>query len=164
MARILGRRVPGSPRGRTTGMIPSLGSGRVTQDSAAKRGIRRLFARDPSKGAFVNIGTEKDVLGQIVPAKNATLTTALAGTNNDLLFRAKPAGTVGNAYRVRIVVSGANTPLSVSLSGTDLTINSATSAGSAATSTAAQVLAALLADAPTMAKFEVELASGNDGT
>ena len=62
MARIFGRRVPGAPGWRTRGLIPSLGGGRVPADKASKSGVRRLFARDPSKGAFVNIGTEKDIL------------------------------------------------------------------------------------------------------
>ena len=164
MARIRSKRIPGAPGFRTRGLIPALGPGRVTADSQGKRGIRRLFARDPAKGAFVNIGTSKDVLGMITPAKNATLTTAHAGTHNDLLFRAKPAGTVGNGYRVAFVVSGVSTPLSVGISGNDLTITVGTNGASAAISTAAQVMAAVKASAPASAKFEVELATGNDGT
>jgi hypothetical protein len=94
----------------------------------------------------------------------ASLTTALTGTNNDLLFKARYDGTAGNSLRVRIVVSGVNTPLSVSQSGNDLTINSATNGASAATSTAAQVLAAVNAIPPNDAKVRAELAAGNDGT
>jgi hypothetical protein len=112
----------------------------------------------------VNIGTDKDVLGTITPAKNATLTTAFAGNHNDLKFTAKPAGTVGNGYRVAFVVSGASTPLSVGLSGNDVTVTVQTNGSSVAISTAAQVLAALQASAPISAKFEVALAAGNDGT
>lgn len=164
MARILGKRVPGSPGWRTRGLIPSLGPGPVTPDSARKSGIRRLFARDPSKGAFVNIGTEKDVLGTIVPAKNASLTTAFAGNNNDLKFLAKPAGVVGNGYRVAFVVSGVSTPLSIGISGNDLTVTVQTNGASAAISTAAQVLAAIKAHATAPLKFEASLAPGNDGT
>ncbi len=165
MARILGgKRGSGYPGWNTRGQGSSLGSGPVSPDTSTRSGVRRLFARDPSKGAFVNIGTAKDVLGNVTPAKNAVLTTAMAGTNNDLKFTAKPAGVVGNGYRVTVVVAGVSTALSVALSGNDLTINSATNAGSAATSTAAQVLAALKANAAISAKFEVALATGNDGT
>lgn len=95
----------------------------------------------------------------------AKLTTAMAGSNNDLQFVAKNAGSAGNNIRVRIVVAGASTALSVSVSSNDITINSATSAGSAATSTAAQVRTAVLASSPAMALLgSVENATGNDGT
>jgi len=164
VARIRGKRIPGAPGWRTGGLIPSLGGGRVTRDSVRKRGVRRLFARNPASGAFVNIGTDADVLGTITPAKNATLTTAHAGTNNDLKFTAKPAGTVGNGYRVAFVVAGASTPLSIGLSGNDLTVNVQTNGSSVAISTAQQVMDAIKANAPASAKFEVALAPGNDGT
>lgn len=88
----------------------------------------------------------------------------MTGTNNDLLFKARYDGTAGNSLRVRIVVAGANTPLSVSQSGNDLTINSATSGASAATSTAAQVRDAVNGINPNDAKMRAELAPGNDGT
>jgi hypothetical protein len=89
----------------------------------------------------------------------------MAGTNNDLVFWAKAFGTGGNAITVRIVVAGASTALSVSVSGNAITINSATTAGSAASSTAAQVRTAVLAHAPAMALLsKVEFAPGNDGT
>lgn len=95
----------------------------------------------------------------------AKLTTAMAGTNNDLTFYAKTPGAAGNNIRVRIVVAGASTALSVSVATNDITINSATSAGSAATSTAAQVRTAVLASVPAMALLgSVENATGNDGT
>lgn len=164
MPRILGKRVPGSPGWRTRGLIPSLGGGAVTRDSARKSGIRRLFARDPSKGAFVNIGTDKDVLGTIVPAKNATLVTAMAGANNDIKYTGKPAGTVGNSIRVAHVVAGASTPLSIGVSGNDITVNVQTNGASAAISTADQVIAAIKASAAASAKLEAERAPGNDGT
>lgn len=94
----------------------------------------------------------------------ASLTTALAGTNNDLTFKARYDGTAGNNIRVRIVVAGANTPLSIAVSGNDITINSATSGASAATSTAAQVRDAFNASAAATALAYAELAAGNDGT
>lgn len=98
-------------------------------------------------------------------ANQAKLTTAMAGTNNDMTFIAKNTGTTGNNVRVRIVVAGASTALSVSVSSNDITINSATTAGSAASSTAAQVIAAVKASGPAMALLaDVVNAPGNDGT
>jgi len=34
----------------------------VNRTKAAKSGVRRLFARDPSKGAFSQFGTKRDIL------------------------------------------------------------------------------------------------------
>ena len=94
----------------------------------------------------------------------AFLVTALAGTNNDLKFTAVTAGTQGNSIRVRYVVAGASTPLTVVTSAKDITVNVATNGSSAAISTAAQVRTALLADTAAARLIEVENATGNDGT
>lgn len=87
--------------------------------------------------------------------RSATLTTALAGTNNDLTYNAQAKGLSGNSIRVRYVVAGASTPLTVSVSSNDITVNVATSAGSAATSTANDVKAAVKASAPATALVSV---------
>jgi len=100
----------------------------------------------------------------------ASLTTSLTGTNNDLVYTAKSTensaylGANGNAIRVVYVVSGTSTPLSVSVSGTDITVNVATNGGGAATSTAAQISAAVLAHATAKTLVDVSNAAGNDGT
>lgn len=94
----------------------------------------------------------------------ATLTTAIAGNNNDLLYVAKVPGTAGNSIRVRYVVSGNNTPLSVSVAGNDITVNSATDGSAAATSTAADVKKALQANAAVNALVTVSNVLGNDNT
>lgn len=95
----------------------------------------------------------------------ATLTTALAGANNDITLIARTPGTGGNAITFRIVVAGASTPLSVSVAGSAITVNSATTAGSAASSTANDVVKALLANAAASALVWSQLATpGNDGT
>jgi tripartite-type tricarboxylate transporter receptor subunit TctC len=75
----------------------------------------------------------------------ATLTTATAGANNDITLIARAPGTAGNSIRFRVVVAGASTAASVAVAGNDITFNSATSAGSAATSTAKDMVTALLA-------------------
>lgn len=98
---------------------------------------------------------------------SASLTTALTGSNNDLKYTSKASGSNysgGNSTRVRYVVAGANTALSVSVSGQDITVNVATDGSSAATSTAAQVKTAIEASAPAAALVTVANATGNDGT
>ncbi len=94
----------------------------------------------------------------------ASLTTAHAGTNNDLVHTARVRGADGNNIRVRYVVAGASTPLSVAVSGNDITVNVATNGSSAATSTSAQVLAAMNADMATQRLVTTSHAAGNDGT
>lgn len=108
-----------------------------------------------------------NAIAQVVgfqPFVTASLTTALAGSNNDLTYTAQKRGVPGNSVTVTYVVAGASTPLSVSVSGNDITVNVATSAGSTATSTAAQVTAAVQASAAASALVLVGNAPANDGT
>lgn len=101
----------------------------------------------------------------------ATLTTSL-GSNRDLVYTSTPIGFVGNSTTVTYVVSGLNTPLSVTTSGTQLIVNLATDASGVATSTANAVLAAVnAAGTPVQALVQttgypspVALAPGSDGT
>jgi hypothetical protein len=52
----------GAPRGKATGVsMAAHGGGQVSKDSASRSGVRRLIARDPSKGVSANIGTKRDV-------------------------------------------------------------------------------------------------------
>jgi hypothetical protein len=81
----------------------------------------------------------------------ATLTTALTGTNNDLTYTARAGGTPGNSVTIAYVVAGVNTPLSVAVAGSAITVNVATDGAGAATSTANQVRTAVLASAAAMA-------------
>jgi len=100
----------------------------------------------------------------IPAAVKAALTTALAGMNNDLVFTADAAGPAGNSIRVRYVVAGNNTALSISVVGFDVTVNVATDGGGAAASTAAQVKTALDADAGAAALIDTANAPSNDGS
>lgn len=95
------------------------------------------------------------------PAR-ATLTTAIAGNNNDLKYTATNGGTAGNSIRIRYVVSGNNTPLSVTRSGNDITVNVATDGGGVATSTGAAVRDAV--NSAMSGYVKAENATGNDGT
>lgn len=94
----------------------------------------------------------------------ASLTTSLTGTNNDLTYTSVAKSSGANSVRVRYVVAGASTALSVSVSTNDITVNVATDSGSAATSTAAQVAAAVTASTAAAALVTVANAPGNDGT
>lgn len=94
----------------------------------------------------------------------ASLTTALAGTNNDVIVSALYHGTEGNSIRFRIVVAGVSTAASVVVSAKDITFNSATNGSSAATSTAAAMIAAVNANADAAKLVFLQNAAGNDGT
>lgn len=93
-----------------------------------------------------------------------SLTTALAGANNDLTYTGKSGNATDNDTTIRYVVSGTSTALSVAVAGTAITVNVATNGGGAATSTAAQVKTAVDAAAPAAALVTVANATGNDGT
>jgi phage tail sheath gpL-like len=120
-------------------------------------------------GTTAAASTARKVLAAIAqyvgfqPFVTAFLTTAV-GANANITYTARQRGTAGNAITVAYVVAGASTPLSVSVTGNAITVNVATSSGSAATSKGAQVLAAVQASAPAMALVSAVLATGNDGT
>lgn len=94
----------------------------------------------------------------------ATLTTALSGSNNDLTYTSVNRGTGANSIRIRYVVSGNDTALSVAVSNKDITVNVATDSGGAPTSTAAQVRDAVNGHAGASVLVSAANASGNDGT
>lgn len=94
----------------------------------------------------------------------ATLTTALAGANNDLKFTDRLAGPAGNNKRVRIVVAGVSTPLTITRSGDDFTINSATDGASAASSTANAIISKWRTLPDVNSRMDIALAPANDGT
>jgi hypothetical protein len=110
----------------------------------------------------------KMALGDVVSiagtaAVAAVLTTDLVGNNNDLTFTAKAAGIAGNSITVTYVVAGVSTSLTVGVVANAITVNVATSAGSAATSTANQVKAAINASGPASALITATNAPGDSG-
>jgi hypothetical protein len=127
--------------------------GRLTlqRRRATARGLSARTAKAWINRRFYGIGNR------------ATLTTSMAGADNDLLFYAKAPGTAGNSTRVRIVVAGANTPLSVAVAGQDITVNSATNGSSAATSTASQVVDAVRRDLTARTLVHAQVAPQNTG-
>lgn len=94
---------------------------------------------------------------------NASFTTSF-GSNADLTYTAAVLGTAGNAVTIAYVVAGNNTPLTVSVTGSAVTVNVATGSGGAATSTANQVAAAVAASTPASALLTASLAPGSNGT
>jgi len=88
-----------------------------------------------------------DAQGRIKAAARAAADTGVVGNNNAITWTAKKAGSCGNNIIVDIVVSGNSTPLSISVSGNKITINSATDSGGNATTTATQAIAAVAANA-----------------
>lgn len=95
----------------------------------------------------------------------ASLTTALSGAQNDLVFTAQRGGTWGNAIRVQYIDPATNDAvLSVDVDGFDITVNLATDGASAPTSTAAEVAAKVLTHPYASRLVSVALASSNDGT
>lgn len=65
---------------------------------------------------------------------------------------------------IKILVAGNNTPLSISVASNVVTVNSATNAGGAATSTARQIVDAVNADASAKLLFLGRLSPGSDGS
>ncbi len=121
---------------------------------------RRMLARGLSR-RHISVWGGRRFLGI---GNRATLATATAGANNDMHLMARTPGTVGNSVRFRVVVAGASTALSVTVSGSDITVNSATSAGSAATSTAKDVVTAVNFSTVASPLVWARLADQNDGT
>jgi len=124
--------------------------------------IRGLERSGASSGGGLSSGAR----GFRVPATSrATLTTALAGANNDITYVAKTGGTAGNSIRVTYVVSGGTVARSITVAGNDITVNLATTTGAVnATETATNIAAAVNANGSASALVFAEVAAGNDGT
>jgi hypothetical protein len=97
------------------------------------------------------------------------LSTLTIGAGNAGILFTSASRHLGSRSQPRVVfvVSGNNTPLSVSVGGTparDITVNVATDGGGLPTSTAAQVRTALLASAPATALVTPTLVGDGTGT
>lgn len=73
----------------------------------------------------------------------ATLSTALAGADNDIVYTAKKVGTAGNAVQVQYAGLGVSQPLTIVVTGNLVKINARTNSGSAPISTASEIVAAV---------------------
>lgn len=94
----------------------------------------------------------------------ATLTTAMAGADNDLTFTAKLKAEAGNAIRVAFVNPGGTVARSIVVAGNDITVNLAVTAGAInATETATNIAAAINGDASASALVTAAVATGDSG-
>lgn len=96
-------------------------------------------------------------------ARNATFSTNLTGADNDLTFTSVNKNFAANSITVTYVVAGLNTALSISVTGTDITVNVATDGAGAPTSTGNAILAALNADVNANVLITTSLKAGNTG-
>ena len=102
------------------------------------------------------------LVGGYDDANEAVKATVDIGTGDALItYEAVDGGTAGNSITVRHVVSGNDTPLSVSVSSLAVTVNVATGAAGAATSTAAEIVAAV--NASSTAKVLVRASASGTG-
>ncbi len=100
-----------------------------------------------------------------VAAAFAALNAVFTNPNANIRFRAVASGVGGNAIRVAFVVpAGAGAALGVVVAGNDITINLATAAAGVASSTADQVIAAIIASGPASALVIAERGANADGT
>ncbi|TLN00363.1 hypothetical protein FDZ73_19665 [bacterium] len=90
-------------------------------------------------------------------------TLAPAGVNNDIVFTAKTAGASGISVEI-LNPGAANQALKVTTVNNKISVSLATDAGSAITSTAAQVIAAVNNDPDASERVSVANAAANDGT
>ncbi len=111
---------------------------------------------------------KSSIIGFVGTAPNATAdvkATLTSGTlNAAILFTAKLVGVLGNAIKVRLRdPAAASQALSVAVTGNEITVNLATSAASAVTSTAAQVIAAVIGFPAAFALVNAANAPGSTG-
>ncbi len=88
----------------------------------------------------------------------ATLTTAMTGTNNDIVLTSKLLGTAGNAITLTLVDAGEPTTISVSVSSTDITVNLNVNGFNTIDTTATQLINAINNDAEASALVTASLA------
>jgi hypothetical protein len=95
----------------------------------------------------------------------ASLQTALAGADNDLLFVAVPYGAAGDAVSVAYVdPAAANAPLQVVLDGQAITVRLATNGAGAITTTADDIAGVIAASGAASALVQVGLPPGASGS
>ncbi len=117
--------------------------------------------------SYSGAGVEGDGTGVLAAAAATNLT---GGTNNNLVFTdaRENAGASDTAISITYAASGASTALSATVNGSNITFNLATDAAGVATTTAAQLTAAITGGAGTFAAVKQLVsaanASGNDGS
>jgi len=100
-----------------------------------------------------------------VNAVAATLSTALTGDNNDMVFTAKNLGAIGNSVSITYVdPAGNNKSLSIVVTDLDIVVNLATGGAGAITTIASDIKTAIDADEYATALVSVANKADNDGT
>src|ERR1051326_688529 len=124
----------------------------------------RLITADVSLPATpFSFESARDVFGKL--NTHDFLTTALTGSNNDLVFTAVDEGDSGDAITIAFVDPAATSAAeSVSVVGKALTFHLATGSGGAITSTGDTLKATLLASTSASALVTAVDAAGNDGS
>lgn len=127
----------------------------VVEISDGPRPIRTVRS-----GVIGIVGTAPDSQQEV----KAALQTGVVASNNALTFTSKLAGVLGNDSSIRFVKpSTNNAALSISVSGTDVTVNLATGAGAAITTTAALLKTAIEANATANALFTITNTGASTG-
>lgn len=114
-----------------------------------------------------NLNVKKIAFDNVTPvnAVASSLTTALAGDNNDLVYTAKVKGVAGDSITVAYIdPAGNDQALSVVVTGTDIVINLATGPAGAITTTGDDIKTAISGDADANALVSVADAAANDGS
>lgn len=94
----------------------------------------------------------------------SSLTTALVGNNNDLVFTSKTLGVAGDAIEIEYIDPGAEGALGISVVGTVIEITLANSAVPAITTTAAQIKALIEGTPAAHALVGITYPALNDGS
>jgi hypothetical protein len=134
-----------------------------TEDPAYRYDVAPTLVSTTGGSSAIEVGRAEEL--QATLGSHEFYKTALSGTSNDIVWVARNPGT--SALTVTYVVSGASTELDVTKTTNDITVTVATSAGSAATSTANDIIDYVNTDE---SASEVEqavylmLAPSNDGT
>lgn len=116
------------------------GSGNITSTFTQIASAVNLSAPASALVTASVVGT-----GSLTPESVAATLQVTQGAGG-ILYTAVTPGTAGNSITIRYVVAGLNTALSVGVVGSAITVNLATDGAGVATSTAAQVRAAVAGD------------------
>lgn len=114
-------------------------------------------------GDMVGAGELGKAVKLATEGSDALLETGVTANNNAIVFRAQAAGVAGATVKIKIVVAGNNTPFSIVVAGKLITINLATGAGGAATTTAKEVIEKVNANAEAFALLSASEGAGSSG-
>jgi len=94
----------------------------------------------------------------------ASLTTAMAGTNNDIFVQAQKPGAAGNSITLELIdPTTMNTPISIVVTGTAIAVTLAVDGASAITTTARQLVDALNAHPGAFSLIKAVVKAGDSG-